>query len=183
MSRKVKNLLSKFRIDELKSRVLKPLLNRKAFGATDLILIILVTITLSMLSVYYMASMEHESVTNGLNSEANAILDTVNENRDISAAIHNHYAATLSNNYKFYMSDYKVTYSVYEVTDTSVTKTMSFSVAKSGVFPQAHIPLKKGDIVRVVIESTNETLLTKATKLVGGSQVTDVVGFSEGGVD
>lgn len=160
----------------------KPFKNCQALGAKDMITMCLTTVILVGILVYYMASIQHESVTNGLNSEANSLVDVISENRKITSAIHSHYCDNVDR-YNFYVTDYKIVYKVYEVTSSEIKiKGTPKVVLKGGNFG-SDIILNKNDIIRVEIISTNETLLTKATAFVGGTGIADVVGFAEGGVD
>ena len=168
------------KIDNIISRLSKPFSNNKAIGALDLILAIIVMITVASLWVYGQACLEQESVRNNLNSEANAMVDVITENRQINEPINSYFQDSLKGS-SFYVSDYKIVYNVYDFTPSGFSSSQSVTVARGTQAPT--IKLTKGQLVKVYIQSTNETFLTRATKFLGGTQATDVIGFAEGGVN
>lgn len=170
MCRKINSIISRFK---------RPFENRKAFSAVDLIMAITASMLLVSIILYTMASLEHEWVKGGLNSEANAMVDVIAENRQFNDNINSYFQSSLKG-YEFYVADYKIVCTVYNVDSTGVNVAEVVSVDRGG--NPGTINLKKGQFVKVYIQSTNETFLTKATKFVGGNVTTDVIGFAEGGV-
>lgn len=171
MRRKINSIISRFK---------RPFENKKAFSALDLILAMVATMLLASIIIYSMASLEQEWVKGGLNSEANAMVDVIAENRQINDNINAYFQDNLKG-YSFYMSDYKIVYTVYNADSTGISEAAIITADKGG--NSGNFTLKKGQLVKVYIQSTNETFLTKATKFVGGNVTTDVIGFAEGGVD
>lgn len=182
MSRKIKRLLSPLSLARRRNFLNRPLQNKLAIGAKDILFAVYITIIVVTLSVYYLATIEHETTKMGLTSEANSLVDVISENRKITPEIHEHYCDNVEM-YGFYVSDYKITYKIYNVTESGITLSGSPKVVNKGGNFGSPITVHKGDIIRVEISSLNETFLTRATKFVGGSGTADVVGFAEGGVD
>lgn len=170
------------------NRLMKPFKGRsKGLGATDLVWFGVMMIFSFTMIVYTTLYHFHNDYTKLVDSVANSMLDAIQENREVTAGMVNHYKEDL-NRMTYYINDYEIR--IYKVNFTATGSSYS-KVAKATKETYQSLgstKFNRGDIVRIEINSTGESRLGQMFQMLLGSDYdsskgTKVVGFSEGGVD
>lgn len=170
------------------NRLLKPFKGRsKGLGATDIVWFCVVMIFAFTMIVYTTLYHFHNDYTKMVDSVANSMLDAIQENREVTSGMVNHYKQDL-NRMTYYVDGYEIR--IYKVNFTASGASYS-KVAKannSSYQTLGKTKFNRGDIVRVEINTTTESRLGKMFQFMLGdkydsSKGTKIVGFAEGGVD
>lgn len=154
--------------------------NRKAISLMDLSIISFLFLILAYAGTYMFAAVMQETVVMQLNMIANSIVDVVSENRELNEATQNKFKEDIDR-YGWYIGSYTIEYSTVEIHDDSInTNVIGTSTNGNSI---GEVALNKNDLFRVEIVSSQNTMLTRVTQVLGGSAITEAIGFAEGCVD
>ena len=160
-------------------KIKSPLKNKKGVGAFDMVYDGILFLLVTYFCIYFSLMMSYDVIKGQYNRVAQAELDAVAENRELTDAMQDHYKKDLDA-CTWFTGDYEIRYKVLDFKNNSFNKNdLGTSVNGQSI---GHKKFNTGQIVRIEIVSSYDTLLSKFTKIIYDPGDTRVVGVAEGGV-
>lgn len=163
-----------------KFSIFKPLDNKKALGALDLVILGIGVIIVMYFILFTTLNLTHDSCKRQYYRVAQSLIDVVSEQRELTNNMQQHFKSDLDA-CNYFCESYEIRYYklVYNNGNFSTTK---LGTSINGV-PIGEFKFNKGELLRVEIVSSYNTKLARLTSVFIDSPDMRVVGVSEGSIE
>lgn len=158
---------------------LKSPFNKKGIGAFDMIYEGIVVLFVLYFVIYFSLMLSYDIMKSQYNRVAQAELDAIAENRELTDAMQEHYKKDLDG-CSWFTGDYEIRYKVLDFSNHGFNKT-NLGTSSNGESIGNH-KFNSGQIVRIEIVSSYDTILAKFTSIFYTPKDLRVIGVSEGSV-